>query len=64
MRKQFFTVRVLEPWHRPPGEVAKSPFLEIRKAHLAVVLGHRLWLALLEDQVSLPTCDSVGEKDQ
>lgn len=64
MGKQFFSVRVLEPWHRLPGELAKSLFLEILKAHLTVVLGHRLWLALLEDQVSLPTWDSVGEKDQ
>jgi len=38
MRKNFFTLRVMEPWKRPPREVMESPSLEIFKTHLDVVL--------------------------
>ncbi|KFQ81079.1 hypothetical protein N337_05415, partial [Phoenicopterus ruber ruber] len=38
MRKNFFTVRVTEPWHRLPREVVASPSLEIFKPRLDVVL--------------------------
>lgn len=31
MRKNFFTVRVAEPWHNLPREVVESPSLEIFK---------------------------------
>ena len=42
IRKQFFTVRVTEHWHRLPREVVESPSLEIFKSHLGTVLGKRL----------------------
>jgi len=38
MRKNFFTLRVTEPWHRLPREVVESPSLEIFKTHLDKVL--------------------------
>ncbi|KAK4822666.1 hypothetical protein QYF61_019033 [Mycteria americana] len=42
IRKHFFTVRVIEQWHRLPREVVKSPSLEIPKSRLDVVLGNEL----------------------
>ena len=38
MRKNFFTLRVMEPWPRLPREVVESPSLEILKTRLDVVL--------------------------
>ena len=38
MRKNFFTLRVTEPWNRLPGEVVESPSLEILKTHMDMVL--------------------------
>jgi len=38
MRKNFFTLRVTEPWNRLPREVVESPSLEIFKTHLDKVL--------------------------
>ena len=38
MRKNFFTVRVTEPWNRLPREVVESPSLEIFKIHLDKIL--------------------------
>jgi len=38
MRKNFFTLRVTEHWHRLPREVVESPSLEIFKTHLDKVL--------------------------
>jgi len=38
MRKNFFILRVMEPWNRLPREVVDSPSLEIFKTHLDKVL--------------------------
>ncbi|KGL75255.1 hypothetical protein N309_10012, partial [Tinamus guttatus] len=38
MRKNFFTMRVTEPWNRLPGEVVKSPSLKIFQTCLDVTL--------------------------
>ncbi|KFV80931.1 hypothetical protein N308_12053, partial [Struthio camelus australis] len=42
LRKNFFTVRVREHWHRLPREVVESPSLEIFKTRLDVILGNML----------------------
>ena len=42
MRKNFFTVRVMEYWNRLPREVVESPSLEIFKACLDAYLGNLL----------------------
>jgi len=38
MRKNFFTLRVMEHWNRLPREVVDSPSLEILKTRLDKVL--------------------------
>jgi len=38
MRRNFFTLRVMEPWNRLPREVVDSPSLEIFKTWLDKVL--------------------------
>ncbi|KFV74357.1 hypothetical protein N308_07999, partial [Struthio camelus australis] len=40
LRKNFFTVRVPEHWHRLPREAVESPSLEIFKTRLDVILGN------------------------
>jgi len=62
MRKNFFPLRVTEPWPRLPREAVESPSLEIFKTHLDTVLCSLLWVTLLgqgvglgDPQRSLPT---------
>ena len=47
MRKNFFTLRVTEPWPRLPREAVESPSLEIFQPRLDKVLCSLLWVTLL-----------------
>jgi len=47
MRKNFFTLRVMEPWPRLPREVVESPSVEIFKTRLDAVLCSLLCVTLL-----------------
>jgi len=47
MRKNFFPLRVTEPWNRLPREAVESPSLEILKTRLDTVLCSLLWVTLL-----------------
>ncbi|KGL77343.1 hypothetical protein N309_09238, partial [Tinamus guttatus] len=38
VRKNFFPVRVTEPWNRLPREAVESPTLEIFQTHLDATL--------------------------
>ena len=67
MRKNFFPLRVMEPWPRLPREVVESPSLEIFQTHLDGVLCSLLWVTLLgqgaglgDPQRSLPTPAMLG----
>jgi len=51
-RKNFFPLRVTEPWPRLPRDVVESP-LEIFKTHLDTVLCSLLWVTLLGQGVGL-----------
>jgi len=62
MRKNFFPLRVTEPWPRLPRGAVESPSLEIFQTRLAAVLCPLLWVTLLgqgvgvdDPQRSLPT---------
>ena len=47
--KNFFTLRVTEPWNRLPRGAGESP-LEIFKTHLDAVLCSLLWVTLLRQE--------------
>jgi len=53
MRKNFFPLRVTEPWPRLPREPVESPSLEIFKPRLDTVLCSLLWVTLLRQGVGL-----------
>ena len=46
-RKITFTVRLVEHWHRLPGEAVEAPSLELFKTQLDTVLSNLLQLTLL-----------------
>jgi len=46
MRKNFFTLRMMEHWNRLPREVVDSPSLEILKTSLDTVLCNLLEVSL------------------
>ena len=52
-RKNFFPLRVMEPWPRLPRGAMESPSLEIFKPRLDVVLFSLLWVTLLRQGVGL-----------
>jgi len=47
MRKNFFPLRVMEPWNRLPRGVVESPSLEIFKTRLDAVMCNLLSVTLL-----------------
>ena len=49
-RKNFFPLRVPEPWPRLPREAVESPSLEIFQTHLDKVLCSLLWVTLLQQE--------------
>ena len=53
MRKNFFPLRVTEPWPRLPREAVESPSLEIFQTRLDAVLRSLLWVTLLGQGVGL-----------
>ena len=53
MRKNFFPLRVTEPWPRLPREAVESSSLEIFQPRLAAVLYPLLWVTLLGQGVGL-----------
>lgn len=67
VRKQFFTVRVTEHWHRLPKDIVECPTLKILRGSLDIVLGsNSLWMSLSDQGIGgddhltvLRMCDST-----
>ena len=55
IRKKFFTLRVVRPWHRLPREVFDAPSLETLKARLDGALS-----TLIRLQMSLLAARGLG----
>ncbi|GAB0181035.1 translation initiation factor IF-2-like [Grus japonensis] len=53
MRKNFFPLRVTEPWDRLPREVVESPSPERFQTRLDAILCNLLWVILLWQGVGL-----------
>jgi len=58
IRKKFFTMRVLRPWHRLPREAAPAPSLAVLKARLDGTLSNLVWW-----KVSLPMAGGLQPDD-
>jgi len=43
IRKKFFTLRVVRPWHRLPREAVAAPSLEVFKVRLDEALSTLVW---------------------
>jgi len=43
IRKNFFTMRVVRPWHRLPREAVAAPSLAVSKARLDGALSSLVW---------------------
>lgn len=60
IRKHFFTVQMMQRWHRLSREAMVSPFQEIFKNHMDMVLGNLHWVSLLEKRCSDQMMTSSG----
>jgi len=58
IRKKFFTVRVLRPWHRLPREAVVAPSVAVFKARLDGALSNLGWW-----KGSLPMAGGVERND-
>lgn len=58
IRRKFFTLRVVRPWHRLPREAVDAPSLEVFKARLDGALGNLVWW-----EVSLPMAGGLELDD-
>jgi len=43
IRKKFFTLRMVRPWHRLPREAVAAPSLAVFKARLDMALSNLVW---------------------
>jgi len=55
IRKKFFTIMVVKPWHRLPRQLVEAPSLETFQARLDGALSNLVWL-----KMSLLTAGGLG----